>query len=215
MGYFGKRFAYDLAKAHARDKQAKKKAKEKAKIDKEKAKEKARIQAQKEQEKAEKERIKAQEKAERERIKAEAKAEKDLQEKEKALLKVESLQMKFEADMQQAQDIFEYLQSKEQFMLKYVETDWLVEQIIEHGVEKASKPLQALVKKCDALIKKLDTINNEIIQLMAIRNKHATQVAIDLDDWRFTYKELMTFSNTIKASLLQIIDCMEQIEQQM
>lgn len=215
MGYFAKRFAYDLAKAHARDKQAKKRAKQQAKINREKAKEKARIQAEKEQERAEKERIKAQEKAEKERIKAEERAEKERQAKERALLKLESLEVKFETNMQQAQEIFEYLQSKEEFMLKYCnDFQWVVEQVREKGVEKTSKPLQTLVKKCDTLAKKLDTINNTLIQLMTIRDKYSTDVPMETGEWQKVYKELMTFSNTIKTSLLKIIDCIEQIEQE-
>ena len=203
MGYFAKRFAYDLAKAHAKDKQAKKRAKQQAKIDREKAKEKARKQAEKEQEKAEKERIKTEERTEKER-----------QAKERALLKLESLEIKFETNMQQAQEIFEYLQSKEEFMLKYCnDFQWVVEQVREKGAEKTSKPLQALVKKCDTLAKKLDTINNTLIQLMTIKDKYSTNVPMETEEWQEIYRQLMTFSNTIKTNLLKIIDCIEQIEQ--
>ena len=152
MGYFGKRFAYDLAKAHARDKQAKKRAKQQAKINKEKAKEKARVQAEKERERAIKENIKAQEKAEKERIKAEERAEKERQEAKKAMLKLDSLEIKFNMDIQQLQDMVEYIQGKEEFMMKYSDIEWLVEQVKTKGADRTIKPLQTLVNKCDALI---------------------------------------------------------------
>ena len=155
-----------------------------------------------------------QEKAEKERIKTEERAEKERQAKERALLKLESLEVKFETNMQQVQEIFEYLQSKEEFMLKYCnDFQWVVEQVREKGAEKTSKPLQALVKKCDTLAKKLDTINNTLIQLMTIKDKYSTNVPMETGEWQEVYRQLMTFSNTIKTNLLKIIDCIEQIEQ--
>ena len=215
MGYFGKRFAYDLAKAHARDKQAKKRAKQQAKINKEKAKEKARVQAEKERERAIKENIKAQEKAEKERIKAEERAEKERQEAKKAMLKLDSLEIKFNMDIQQLQDMVEYIQGKEEFMMKYSDIEWLVEQVKTKGADRTIKPLQTLVNKCDALIKKLDTVNNELIQLMTFRDKYATDVPMELDEWRELYKNVAVFSNEVKSGLITIIGCVEQIEEQL
>ena len=209
MGYFGKRLAYDLAKAHARDKQAKKRAKQKAKEQAQKEQEKAKQRAEKERIKERKE----QEKAYQQQLKEQARAEKAEQAREKAILKTNSITTKLNADMQQANDLINYIRDKEELLDKYSDVEWITTQLQLKGLDKVVKPLNAIVKKCDMLIKKMDNLNKYIIQLMDIRDKHNINITLEFNgEWTEIYNKQVDFATTIKSGILTIIDCAEQLQ---
>lgn len=209
VGYFGKRLAYDLAKAHARDKQAKKRAKQKAKEQAQKEQEKAKQRAEKERIKQ----LKEQEKARQQALKEQARQEKEEQARERAMLKANGIVTKLNNDMQQANDLIDYIRGKEELLDKYSDVEWITTQLQLKGFDKVVKPLHTIANKCDTLAKKLDNLNKYIIQLMEIRDKYNVSITLSFNgEWAEIYNKQMDFATTIKSGVLNIIECVEQLQ---